>query len=393
MINRRDWMLLAGTTAALSTFGRGAPAFCANEDEDAKVRQVIDDAVKPVIAQYGIPGLVVGVSIAGRRHFGEYGFASGTRILATRDTLFELGSISKTFTATLAATAEIAGKLSLGDTVGQHLPELAARPIGQARLLDLGTHTAGGFPLQIPDSVKTEAELMDWYRAWKPKFAPGTVRTYANPSIALLGIVTARAMGESFTALAEGLLFPALGLKRSYIDVPAAEMAAYAWGHRDGKPVRVGPSPIATEAYGVKSNAVDMLRFLEVNMGVATGEGSVPEPVARAVAATHTGYYRTGPFIQDLIWEQYPWPVALEKMVAGNSTVSSLHAVPAAAILPPMAPSADTILNKTGSTGGFGAYVVCIPAKELGIVMLANQGYPNEVRTKAAYAVIERVVG
>ena len=390
MINRRDCMLLAGTALTLPAFGRLAPVFAADADEAAKVRKAVDDAMRPVIAQYKLPGLVVGVTIGGNRYFAEYGLASSTpRIPATRDTLFELGSVSKTFTATVAAYAEVEGKLSLSDRVGQHMPEFKDSPIGAVRLLDLGTHTAGGFPLQIPADVKTDEQLTAWYRAWKPKFAPGTMRTYANPSIALLGKVTARAMGADFAALAEGTLFPQLGLQRTYITVPAAEMASYAWGtNADGKPVRVGPSPIATEAYGVKTNAVDMLRFLEGSMSLAPA----PDQIARAVATTHTGYYRAGPFIQDLIWEQYPWPAKLDDMMRGNSS-KSLDTIPATAITPPMAPRADVILNKTGSTAGFGAYVFCIPEKQLGIVILANKGYPNEVRTKAAWQVMERMIG
>jgi beta-lactamase class C len=39
---------------------------------------------------------------------------------------------------------------------------------------------------------------------------------------------------------------------------------------------------------------------------------------------------------------------------------------------------AGAILNKTSSTGGFGAYAVCIPAKNAGVVMLANNAYPNQ---------------
>jgi beta-lactamase class C len=331
------------------------------------------------------------VTLEGRRHFVEYGSASvAQKIPVTRDTLFELGSISKTFTATLATMAEIEGRLSLSDKVGQYMPELEGSPAGEIRLLDLGTHTAGGFPLQLPDDVKTEKQLIAYYRAWRPKFAAGTQRTYANPSIALLGIVTARAMGESFEKLAEGRLFPALGLKRTYITVPEAEMGSYAWGtNRDGKPVRVTPSPIATEAYGVKSNAVDMLRTLEVQMEL----DEVPAPVARAVAATHTGYFQAAPFIQDLIWEQYPLPAALDTMMAGNSSKMSMKVNPVTAILPPMPPRADVILNKTGSTGGFGAYVVFVPARKLGIVLLANKFYPNEVRTKVGWQVMQQLVG
>src|SRR5689334_15187203 len=116
MISRRQWILLAGglSTAALGLpLARIGNAFAANTDE-AKVRQAIDAAVKPVMAQYGIPGVAVGVTLDGRRHFAEFGSASPKqKIPVTRETLFELGSISKTFTATLAALAEIDGKLKL----------------------------------------------------------------------------------------------------------------------------------------------------------------------------------------------------------------------------------------------------------------------------------------
>jgi beta-lactamase class C len=390
MINRRQWILLAGASLSISALGKSPIAFGANADDNGKVRSAIDGAVKPVIAKYGIPGMAVGVTLNGARHFAEYGSASvKEKIQVTSDTLFELGSISKTFTATLATLAEFDGKLSLNDKVGQYMPELKGSPAGEIRLLDLGTHTAGGFPLQLPDNVKTEAQLIAWYRAWKPKYKAGTQRSYANPSIALLGIVTARVLGKSFAELAEGRLFPALGLKRTYITVPEAEMESYAWGTgRDGKPVHMRPSPISTEAYGVKSNTVDMLRYLEVSMGI----GDVAEPIARAVAATHTGYFQAAPFIQDLIWEQYPLPAALDTMTAGNSSKMSMQANPVTAILPPMPARADVILNKTGSTGGFGAYVVYVPARKLGIVLLANKFYPNEVRTKIGYELMQSVL-
>ena len=392
MINRRHWILLAGSLSTLP-FGRIGGAFAASSDEDTKVRKAVDEAVQPLLAQYGIPGMAVGVTLSGARHFVEYGSASPKQeIPVTRDTLFELGSISKTFTATLAALAEVEGKLRLTDTVGRHMPELADSPIGAVRLVDLGTHTAGGFPLQLPEAVQSEAQLIAWYRAWKPKYAAGTMRVYANPSVALLGIATARAMGGDFAALAEGRLFPALGLKRTFITVPDAERAAYAWGtNKAGKPVHAGGGPIAAEAWDVTSTTDDMLRMLEVQMGLAE---DVPEPVARAIAATHAGYYRSGPFVQDLIWEQYQTPASLDDMTRGNSSgVMGANPNPATAIAPPMPPRSDVILNKTGSTGGFGAYVFCAPEKKLGIALLANKFYPNEARTKAAWRVMETLAG
>lgn len=387
-LSKRLYPRLAASILACA-LGSLSNAYGAGPDQDAKVRQAVDEAMKPVIEQYGIPGLAVAVTIDGKRHFIEYGLASkDARVSVTRDTLFELGSISKTFTATLATYAEVEGRLSLNDRVGKHMPELKGSALGDVRLLDLGTHTAGGFPLQVPDDVKDRKQLLAYYRAWKPQFAPGTYRSYANPSIGLLGVITAKTMGASFETLMERRLFPDLGLRRTYITVPAADMKSYAWGYnRDDKPVRVAPGLLATEAYGVKSNAVDMIRFLEVNMGIGTVAGKV----ARAVMATHTGYFRSGELIQDLIWEQYPYPVGLDKIVAGNSTKMVLNATPATAIDPPMSPRGDVILNKTGSTNGFGAYVAYVPEKKIGIVMLANRNYPNDARVKAAHQVFSRL--
>lgn len=365
-------------------------AFAAPPDQDAKVRQAIDEAIKPLLKQHDIPGLAVGVTIDGKRHFVEYGDAStNPKVAVTRDTLFELGSISKTFTATLAAYAEVEGKMSLNDSVSKVMPALKGSALDNVRVLDLATHTAGGFPLQLPGDVKNDKQLMAYFKSWKPQFAPGTYRVYANPSVGLLGMVTAEAMGVRFQTLAERL-FAELGLKRTYIVVPAAEMKSYAFGYsRDNKPSRVSPALLAIEAYGVKSNAVDMLRYVEANMGI----GTMPAKVARALDATHTGYFRAGEFIQDLIWEQYPWPVTPEKIAAGNTVqMGRANAHPATAINPPMAPRRDVIINKTGSTNGFGAYVAFVPEKKIGIVMLANRIYPNEVRAKAALQVLTRLM-
>ncbi|WP_280951491.1 MULTISPECIES: serine hydrolase [unclassified Mesorhizobium] len=73
---------------------------------------------EPVVKEYDIPGLVVGVTRNGKHEFFAVGLASrADNRPATPDTLFELGSISKIFNATLAALAEERGKLSLSDTV------------------------------------------------------------------------------------------------------------------------------------------------------------------------------------------------------------------------------------------------------------------------------------
>lgn len=349
----------------------------------------MESVIQPLLQKHGIPGMAVGVTIEGKRYFVEAGLASRSpKINVTRDTLFELGSISKTFTATLAARAEVDGKLSLNDFVSQHLPELKDSALDRVRLLDLATHTAGGFPLQFPDGVKTQQDLTSYFRQWKPQFAPGVQRHYANPSIGLLGVVAARALAADFTTLMEGKLFPEIGLQRTYIKVPQKAMANYAWGHnREDKPVRVSPGPLDSEAYGVKSNTTDLLRFIEAYLGL----GDVSAKLASALKTTRSGYFKVGEMTQDMIWEQYPYPASIEKLLAGNSPSVIFDPQPVQAIVPPMAPGSPVILNKTGSTGGFGAYVAFIPTRRIGIVMLANKNYPIDARVRAAHEIFSQL--
>jgi beta-lactamase class C len=95
-------------------------------------------------------------------------------------------------------------------------------------LLNLGTHTPGGLPLQVPDNIGNNDQLMKYFKEWQPTYAPGTYRTYANPGIGTLGLIAAQSMGQDFDGLMERHLFRALGMKNTYINVPAAELPDYA---------------------------------------------------------------------------------------------------------------------------------------------------------------------
>jgi len=338
------------------------------------------------MAKGNIPGMAVGVIVDGRAQVFNYGVASTqTRKPVTDATLFELGSVSKTFTATLTQWAQVDKRLSLNDSVGEYLPTLRGTPFGGVSLLDLGTHTPGGLPLQVPDEIHNDAQLMAWFKAWHPTYAPGTVRTYANPGIGTLGVIAAKSMGQDFTVLIERRLFPALGLKNSFIDVPVERAADYAQGYtKDGKPIRMAGGVLAAQAYGVKSTASDMLRFVEANMKLVKLDANLQ----RAITDTHTGYFQAGPMTQDLIWEQYPYPVSSSALLQGNGTAMALDATPVTRIDPPQAPNDDAWINKTGSTNGFGSYVAFVPAKRIGIVILGNRNFPIADRVEAAHRIL-----
>lgn len=354
-----------------------------------KIAAAVDHAFRPLLEAYDVPGIAVAVTVDGRSHVFSYGVASReSKTPVTKDTLFEIGSISKTFTATLASYAQTLGRVSLDDHPGKDMPSLRRSAIDRATLLNLGTYTAGGLPLQFPDAVTSEGAMVAYFQQWTPSAAPGTQRRYSNPSIGLLGHVTALAMNNDFTDLIETQLFPRLGLSHSYIRVPETEMDKYAWGYdQANKPARVNPGILDAETYGVKSTAVDMIRFVEANIR----PGALDMPIRRAVEGTHVGYFKLGDMVQGLGWEQYPYPITLDRLLAGNSETMSMKANAATVLTPSQSPPQSMLFNKTGSTNGFGAYIAFVPATKIGIVMLANKNIPIPARITASHAVLKQL--
>lgn len=381
-MNSRAVNLMAMTAATCLI----ATASHAADNQHDRIENAVSRVMKPVIADNGIRGMAVGIIDGDKHYVFSYGMASTEPDKpVTRDTLFELGSISKTLTATLTSYAQVRGDLSLSDPTSKFLPSLSKSAFGNVSLLNLGTHTPGGLPLQVPDNVNNNDQLLQYLKEWQPAYAPGTYRTYSNISIGTLGLITAKSMGQDFDALMEHQLFPALGMKSTYINVPAAKSLDYAQGYtKDGAPIRMAPGTLSSEAYGVKTTAADMVRFVEANMNLIP----VDEKLQRAITNTHTGYFKAGPMTQDLIWEQYPYPVTLKALLDGNSSSMILNATQVTKIEPPQRPQDDVWINKTGSTNGFGAYVAFIPQKRLGIVILANKNFPINDRVTAAYQIL-----
>jgi len=377
-----------GKVLSCSAFGLLLSAgYCvAGNQTDAQIEAAVNAVVAPVMQQQNIPGMAVAITVDGKQHYFNYGVASkktGTPV--TESTLFEIGSVSKTFTATLAAYAQASGKLSLSDKASHVLPALRGSAFDHVSVLQLGTYTAGGLPLQFPDNADAADKMLGYFKQWKPAYAAGSHRLYSNPSLGLFGYLAANSMGQPFDELMEKTVLPKLGLKHTFLKVPQDQMALYAQGYnKEDKPVRVEPGALDSEAYGVKTSASDLLRYVEANIKPSGLEA----PMQQAIATTHAGYYTVGDMTQGLGWELYHYPITLDKLLAGNSSPMAMEAHKVQWLNPPQAQPDNVLINKTGSTGGFGAYVAYVPSKDIGIVILANKNYPNPERVKIAHAVL-----
>ena len=372
---------LAALAAAI-TLALGHASVQADDQLQAKVDQII----RPLMQEQGITGMAVAIYARDHAHYFSYGVASkADNVPVSRDTLFEIGSLSKTYTATLAALASAEGKLDLEAPAKRYHPALAGVPIGDATVLELGAYSADCLPLQFPDTVQTPQQVVDFFRHWQPRAKPGTQRCYSNPSLGLFGDLAARAQHEPFsTLMSEGLLTK-MGLKNTYLQVPASAQGLYAQGYdADDKPVRVGPGPSADEAYGIKTSASDLLRYVRLHMQPQ----GLPPALVKATAITQQGYFQVGGMTQGLGWERYPYPVTLSTLIDGNSP-RLIREPQATTRLQPALPALPAAwYNKTGATNGFGAYAAFVPAEQLAVVLLANRNYPNQARVQAAFDIL-----
>ncbi|HCE3992633.1 TPA: ADC family extended-spectrum class C beta-lactamase [Acinetobacter baumannii] len=360
--------------------------YAGNTPKDQEIKKLVDQNFKPLLEKYDVPGMAVGVIQNNKKYEMYYGLQSvQDKKAVNSSTIFELGSVSKLFTATAGGYAKNKGKISFDDTPGKYWKELKNTPIAQVNLLQLATYTSGNLALQFPDEVKTDQQVLTFFKDWKPKNSIGEYRQYSNPSIGLFGKVVALSMNKPFDQVLEKTIFPALGLKHSYVNVPKTQMQNYAFGYnQENQPIRVNPGPLDAPAYSVKSTLPDMLSFIHANLNPQ----KYPADIQRAINETHQGRYQVNTMYQALGWEEFSYPATLQTLLDSNSEQIVMKPNKVTAIS--KEPSVK-MYHKTGSTTGFGTYVVFIPKENIGLVMLTNKRIPNEERIKAAYAVLNAI--
>lgn len=351
-----------------------------------QVTSLVKAAIEPLMEQQAIPGMSVAVLYKGRAQFVNLGVADlESRRRVTENTLFELGSVSKTFTGTLAGIMIRNGEIRLNDPVQKRWPQLTGEQWRPVRMLHLATYTAGGLPLQLPDEVTDQASLLRFYQNWQPEAAPGLQRQYSNASIGLFGSLMVK--GDYEQAM-ERHVFQPLRLTRTYITVPPSMMLNYAWGYKNGQPVRVSPGMLDAEAYGIKSTARDMLTFMQAN--IDPNRLSAGNAVLRnAIRTAQSRYFKVGSLYQGLGWEIYDWPVDAETLLSDNDNAVALKPRTATQVNPVGPSQSASWVHKTGATNGFGAYIAFIPEQNSGIVLLANKNYPNPLRIRVAWQILQ----
>ncbi|MEE4380606.1 MAG: serine hydrolase [Pseudomonadales bacterium] len=354
---------------------RGAPLLLFLLAASAFARSSVDAEITAFMAEHGIPGMAVGWTTPEGNALHYYGLADpASDRPVTAGTRFELGSISKTFTAALTALAVETGVVDAEKEAANGVPRLQGTPAGALSLEALAAHVNGGLPLQFPDRVADDAAAVAWLAAWRPAENEGPVRSYSNPGMGLLGLATAGAWHERFETLVETRLLGPIALgETGYAADPAHDAVGR---RRSGEATVLSPGPLDAPAYGLRSSAGDLLRWVEAQLGRV----AIAPELARALAATQHGRFDAGPLVQGWVWERLPWPVSEAQLAAATADRIVLEPNPVTRLPVPDTTTAGVLVHKTGGTGGFGAWVGFVPEAGTGLVLLANANHPTPPR-------------
>jgi serine-type D-Ala-D-Ala carboxypeptidase/endopeptidase len=334
------WLLLGVT---------GSVHAAAPPPSDPQIRQILANRID--VEQQSV-GIVVGVIDPEGRRIVAYGHAQqGDGRPLTGDSVFEIGSITKVFTALLLTDMVEHGEIRLDEPVAELLPagtRVPQRDGRQITLADLATHTSG-LP-RMPDNFRPAnplnpyadysiKQLYQFLASYELPRDPGVKWVYSNLGFGLLGLALARHAGTGYGTLVEQWICQPLGMHSTAAVTTPSMAQRLAIGH--SADLITVPSWTLTEAMAgagaLRSTANDLLTFLAAAMGRTR---SALTPAFEALLSVQRP--TEAPFIAE----------ALGWMVDTRG--------------------GGEIIWKDGGTGGYASFIGYDPASASAVVVLSN---------------------
>jgi len=191
--------------------------------------------VEATATGFDIPGVAVGVVFDGQEHFATHGVTSLENPLPVdRDTLFIVGSVTKTFTATTLMRLVADGRVELDAPVGSYVPELPGPMATSITILHLLNHTAGldwGMTIDTGEGDDAIARYVAQLANLPLILEPGTRASYSQAGYNLLGRVIEKVTGLTFEHAVTSLVVQPLVLTHSFFDRDDIMTRRFAVGH------------------------------------------------------------------------------------------------------------------------------------------------------------------
>ena len=325
---------------------------------------VIQSHFAPAAGTPERPAASVSWTADGKTHIAHFGRTTLPDGPAPGDhTIYEIGSITKTFTGTLLADMVLSREVTLDTTIGELLPEAATYP-AEVRRITLGkiaTH-ASGLPRLPTNLFATVKDLANPYSTYTSEHLDAFLRTftppadakpeYSNLAFGVLGHVLARRAGKTYEQLiAERVLAP-LGMRDTVIAFTDAHRARVAPGHAGAKVTANWDIPTFAGAGALRSTANDMAKYLKAVLDPPDTRVGRAIRLAREPRADFTSGARIG-----LGW-------LTRKTDDGRD-----------------------LTWHNGGTGGYRSFIGVVPAAHAGLLLLTNSNVnPDPIAFKALTA-------
>lgn len=328
---------------------------CIPESSETRtLKQAIDNIVNPRLEV----GAIIGVILKNQRHV----FSYGTKELngneaPNHNTVFEIGSITKTFTTIMLADMHLKEDVNLLDNAEIYLPaEKVTLPSSNGtkiNLTHLATHTSG-IP-SMPDNIEenmdnpddpvasyTVDDMYEFLNNCTLEFPVGTQHQYSNAGLGLLGLTLALANGTSYEELLNQRMLNPLGMNNTTLFLTDEQRQNLATGYDTAlNPVSTWTATDCLQGAGfIKSTLNDMFIYLEANMGL------ISTPLSEAMELAHEERVQTP-------WGDYcglGWYIFIF-------------------------PDGQEIINHNGGTGGYYAFIGFNKNLSTGVIVLCNNEY------------------
>lgn len=369
----------------------------------AGLRENVDRAALKYMQSKKSVGLAVGVCTGGESHSFPFGsIGSGKPTVPDEKTIFEIGSITKVFTATVLADMHLRNEVRLDDPVNKFLPHFARLPSREGvdvTLRHLATHTSGlpRLPINLrgtrldaanPYAHYTVEDLYACLAKSRLERRPGTTSNYSNLGFGLLGHILAKAAGTDFETLVKQRICGPLGMVDTAVNLSEDQLHKLAAGHSGRKRVPNWDLPALAGAGALRSTLRDMLRFLRANIEPSSTSLEATIRFAHEIQTERKyRFYRDFGCLAPLVvaglagifaWQSfglpmwarvasvaiapavmfYLWPVGLSTMALGWHVDDMLFDEP--------------VFWHNGGTGGYASYMAFLPKTRHGVVLLAN---------------------
>lgn len=289
--------------------------------------------------------------------------------------VFEIGSITKTFTATILAQMILDGKISLEDELGSLLPdgEVSVPHWNGIRItmVHLATHSSGlpkaprdsnqplpdGYDPYDPYAAYTTGHVYDYLSSWcELQFEPGTQYFYSNTGMGLIGHVLGLVDSSSYAELLEREILEPMGLQETSLYLSDDPIPNLAPGHDEDldSVSNYHAQDIFQGAGFIKSSLQDMLIWLKAQMGL------IATPLDNAIALTQQAHFDVGGVHYSDREGYYHLSIGLAWHID-------------------LLPEGYTFYWHGGRTNGYMAYMAFDPEALTGVVILCNQSFANAI--------------